>query len=49
MLGYNVSKYGFEVDKAKVEVTEKFPPLIFIKGVRSFLGQASFYRRQSFG
>ncbi|MCI26715.1 hypothetical protein A2U01_0047912, partial [Trifolium medium] len=34
-----------EVDKAKVEVIEKLPPPVNVKGVRSFLGHAGFYRR----
>ncbi|XP_049387509.1 uncharacterized protein LOC125851820 [Solanum stenotomum] len=36
---------GLDVDKAKVEVTEKLPPPITVKGVRSFLGHVGFYRR----
>ncbi|XP_075098870.1 uncharacterized protein LOC142175775 [Nicotiana tabacum] len=45
VLGNKVSKDGLEVDKAKVEVIEKLPPPISVKGVRSFLGHAGFYRR----
>jgi len=37
VLDYIVSNKGIEVDKAKVEVTEKLPPLTSITGVRSFL------------
>nr|XP_016456314.1 PREDICTED: uncharacterized protein LOC107780303 [Nicotiana tabacum] len=44
-LGHKVSKDGLEVDKAKVEAIEKFPPPISVKGARSFLGHAGFYRR----
>ena len=33
------------MDKAKIEVIEKLPPLSSIKGIRSFLGHAGFYRR----
>ncbi|XP_019266998.1 PREDICTED: uncharacterized protein LOC109244370 [Nicotiana attenuata] len=40
-----VSRSNIEVAKAKVEVVEKLPPPIFVKGVRSFLGHAGFYRR----
>jgi hypothetical protein len=40
-----VSKRGIEVDRAKIEVIERLPPPINIKGIRSFLGHASFYRR----
>jgi len=45
VLGYKVSQKGLEVDKAKIEVIEKLPLPISVKGVRSFLGHASFYRR----
>ncbi|XP_070009363.1 uncharacterized protein LOC142162274 [Nicotiana tabacum] len=45
MLGHKVSRSGIEVDKTKVEAVEKLPPLILVKGVRSFLGHAGFYRR----
>ena len=33
------------MDKAKIDVIEKLPPPTVIKGVRSFLGHAGFYRR----
>jgi hypothetical protein len=36
---------GIEVDRAKIEVIEQLSPLTNIKGVRSFLGHAGFYRR----
>ena len=36
---------GIEVDKAKVDAIEKMPCPKDIKGIRSFLGHASFYRR----
>ncbi|GKA28089.1 reverse transcriptase domain-containing protein, partial [Tanacetum coccineum] len=36
---------GIEVDKAKVDVIAKLPHLTFVKGIRSFLGHAGFYRR----
>lgn len=45
MLGHKVSKRGMEVDRAKVEVIEKLPPPISVKGMQSFLGHAGFYRR----
>nr|KYP39435.1 Retrovirus-related Pol polyprotein from transposon 412 family [Cajanus cajan] len=45
VLGHKISARGIEVDKAKVDVIEKFPPPINVKGVRSFLGHADFYRR----
>ena len=44
MLGYRVSKNGIEVDKANIEVIDKLPPPTSIKGIRSFLGHAGFYR-----
>ncbi|GJY66252.1 reverse transcriptase domain-containing protein [Tanacetum coccineum] len=34
-----------EVDRAKVDVIAKLPHPIIVKGVRSFLGHAGFYRR----
>ena len=43
VLGHEVSQKGLEVDKAKIEVIEKLPPPIAVKGVRSFLGHAGFY------
>ena len=44
VLGHKVSKTGIEVDKAKIEVIEKLPPPTSVKGIRSFLGHAGFYR-----
>ncbi|GJZ35356.1 reverse transcriptase domain-containing protein [Tanacetum coccineum] len=44
LLGHKISKNGIEVDKAKVDVIAKLPHPTTIKGVRSFLGHASFYR-----
>ncbi|GKA87176.1 reverse transcriptase domain-containing protein [Tanacetum coccineum] len=38
-------KNGIEVDKSKVDVIVKFPHPTTVKGVRSFLGHAGFYRR----
>ena len=40
-----MSERGIEVDRAKIEVIEQLQPPINIKGVRSLLGHASFYRR----
>ncbi|GJR98588.1 reverse transcriptase domain-containing protein [Tanacetum coccineum] len=40
-----ISKSGIEVDKAKVDVIAKLPHPTSVKGVRSFLGHAGFYRR----
>ncbi|GJR58833.1 reverse transcriptase domain-containing protein [Tanacetum coccineum] len=45
VLGHKVSEEGLEVDKAKIEVISKLPPLTNSKGIRSFLGHAGFYRR----
>ncbi|GJT62850.1 reverse transcriptase domain-containing protein [Tanacetum coccineum] len=45
VLGHKISKNGIEVDRAKVDVIEKLPHPAFVKGVRSFLGHAEFYRR----
>ncbi|XP_021717023.1 uncharacterized protein LOC110684893 [Chenopodium quinoa] len=45
VLGHKISHKGIEVDKAKIEVIEKLPPPVNVKGVRSFLGHAGFYRR----
>uniref|UniRef100_A0A1S3XYM4 RNA-directed DNA polymerase homolog n=1 Tax=Nicotiana tabacum TaxID=4097 RepID=A0A1S3XYM4_TOBAC len=45
VLGHKISKNGIEVDKAKIEVISKLPPPTSVKGVRSFLGHAGFYRQ----
>ncbi|GJV82036.1 reverse transcriptase domain-containing protein [Tanacetum coccineum] len=45
VLGHKISIKGIEVDKAKVDVIAKLPHPTTVKGVRSFLGHASFYRR----
>ncbi|GJX70182.1 reverse transcriptase domain-containing protein [Tanacetum coccineum] len=45
VLGHKISKSGIEVDKAKVDVIAKLPHLTSVKGIRSFLGHAGFYRR----
>ncbi|GJW67849.1 reverse transcriptase domain-containing protein [Tanacetum coccineum] len=45
VLGHKISKAGIEVDKAKVDVIAKLPYPTNIKGIRSFLGHAGFYRR----
>ncbi|GJR66278.1 reverse transcriptase domain-containing protein [Tanacetum coccineum] len=44
VLGHKISKFGIEVDRAKVDVIAKLPHLTTVKGVRSFLGHAVFYR-----
>jgi len=40
VFGYKVSQKGLEVEKAKIEVIEKLPPPILVKGVHSFLWHA---------
>jgi len=45
VLGHLVSERGIEVDRAKIKVIEKLPPPVNVKGIRSFLGHAGFYRR----
>ncbi|KAL4378439.1 hypothetical protein GQ457_02G026510 [Hibiscus cannabinus] len=45
VLGHKISSQGIKVDKEKVEVIEKLPPPATVKGIRSFLGHAWFYRR----
>ncbi|XP_056685819.1 uncharacterized protein [Spinacia oleracea] len=45
VLGHLISERGIQVDRAKIEVIEKLPPPVNVKGVRSFLGHAGFYRR----
>nr|GEX58368.1 DNA-directed DNA polymerase [Tanacetum cinerariifolium] len=45
ILGHKISKDGIEVDKAKVDVIAKLPHPTTVKGIRSFLGHAGFYRR----
>nr|GEZ67754.1 reverse transcriptase domain-containing protein [Tanacetum cinerariifolium] len=45
ILGHKISKKGIEVDKAKIEVISKLLHPTTVKGIRSFLGHAGFYRR----
>ncbi|GJX92352.1 reverse transcriptase domain-containing protein [Tanacetum coccineum] len=45
VLGHKISKSRIEVDRAKVDVIAKLPHPTTVKGVRSFLGHASFYLR----
>ncbi|GJR70766.1 reverse transcriptase domain-containing protein [Tanacetum coccineum] len=45
VLGHKISKSGIEVDKAKVDVIAKLPHPTTVKGIRSFIGHAGFYRR----
>ncbi|GJY54608.1 putative nucleotidyltransferase, ribonuclease H [Tanacetum coccineum] len=45
VLGYKNFSSGIEVDKAKIDVIAKLPYPTNVKGIRSFLGHAGFYRR----
>nr|GEX45046.1 DNA-directed DNA polymerase [Tanacetum cinerariifolium] len=45
VFGHKISKNGIDVDKDKVEVIAKLPHPTTVKGIRSFLGHADFYRR----
>nr|GEW14892.1 reverse transcriptase domain-containing protein [Tanacetum cinerariifolium] len=45
VLSHKISKNGIEVDKAKVDVIAKLPYPTTVKGIRSFLSHAGFYRR----
>nr|GEV03917.1 DNA-directed DNA polymerase [Tanacetum cinerariifolium] len=44
VVGHKISKSGIEVDRAKGDVIAKIPHLTTVKGIRSFLGHAGFYR-----
>ncbi|GJR90548.1 reverse transcriptase domain-containing protein [Tanacetum coccineum] len=44
VLGHKMSGTGREVDKAKINVISKLPSPTNVKGIRSFLGHAGFYR-----
>ena len=45
VLGHIISEKGIEIDKSKVDLVRYLPPPTSICEVRSFLGQAGFYRR----
>nr|GEX40047.1 reverse transcriptase domain-containing protein [Tanacetum cinerariifolium] len=45
VLGHKISKNRIEVDRAKVDFIAKLPHPTTVKGIRSFLGHASFYLR----
>ena len=40
-----ISATGLEVDQAKVSIIKNLMPPITVKGIRSFFGHVSFYRR----
>ena len=44
LLGHKISIAGLEVDQAKVSIIKALLPPTTIKGIRSFLGYAGFYR-----
>ncbi|WMV25331.1 hypothetical protein MTR67_018716 [Solanum verrucosum] len=48
VLGHKILGENIQVYQAKVEVIAKLPPPILVKGVKSFLGHDSFYRRSLF-
>nr|GEV55906.1 DNA-directed DNA polymerase [Tanacetum cinerariifolium] len=45
VLGHKISKNGIEVDKVKFDVMAKLPHPTTVKGIRSFLVHAGFYRQ----
>ncbi|XP_068323218.1 uncharacterized protein, partial [Pyrus communis] len=45
VLGHVISSQGMEVDKAKIDIITNMAAPTTVKGVRSFLGHAGFYRR----
>ena len=45
VLGHKISTDGLEVDQAKVSIIKTLLPPTVVKGIRSLLGHASFYRR----
>nr|GEY42499.1 reverse transcriptase domain-containing protein [Tanacetum cinerariifolium] len=47
VLGHKISKNRLEFDRSKVDVIAQLPYPTTVKGVRSFLGHAGFYRRFS--
>ena len=44
VLGHKISVVELEVDQAKIFMFDTLVPPTIVKGVRSFLGHASFYR-----
>ena len=45
VLGHKIYAMGLEVDQSKVSIIKTLAPPTTVKGVRSFLGHAGFYRR----
>jgi len=44
VLEHHISEKGIEVDRTKIETIEKPPPPTNVRGMRSFLWHAEFYR-----
>ena len=45
VLGHKISIVGLEVNQAKIVVIKTLMPPTTVKGIRSFLGHAGFYKR----
>ena len=45
VLGHKIYATGLEVDQSKVSIIKTLAPPTIVKGIRSFLGHAGFYRR----
>ena len=45
VLGHKISSTGLEVDQSKISIIKTLAPPTAVKGIRSFLGHAGFYRR----
>ena len=45
VLGHKISITGLEVDQSKISIIKTLAPPTTVKGIRSFLGHAGFYRR----
>ena len=45
VLGHKISTTGLELDQSKVSIIKTLAPPTTVKGIRSFLGHAGFYRR----
>ena len=45
VLGHMISVAGLDVDQEKVSIIKNLMPPTTVKGIRSFLGHAGFYRR----
>ena len=45
VLGHKISATGLKMDQSKVSIIKTLAPPTTVKGIRSFLGYAGFYRR----